>query len=60
MMVNLSHLQEFSRMPARHELWRKEVPDARVQRGAPFTGLANARPETREWSKPPVAMTIKR
>jgi arylsulfatase len=55
MMVNVFHIQEsFNRMRKRHAMWKKRYPDSHVVSGAPFTGIENARPETREWSKPPV------
>ena len=54
MMVNALHLKgSFNRMRARHELWKKKYPDARVARGPAFTGLSNARPETKALSQPP-------
>jgi arylsulfatase len=57
MMVNVFHIQEsFNRMRKRHAIWKEKYPDAHVVSGAPFTGISNARPETREWSKPPVEM----
>ena len=33
-------------MRARHELWKEKYPDRPEARGFPFTGIANARPET--------------
>lgn len=55
LMVTALHLKgSFNRMRARHELWKKKYPDARVARGPAFTGLSNARPETEALSKPPV------
>jgi len=55
MMVNLFHMQEaFNRMRARHELWKKKYPDKPAASGPAFTGLSNARPETKALSQPPV------
>jgi len=34
-------------MRARHELMKKKYPDVPNAKGIPYTGLANARPETR-------------
>jgi len=53
-MVNFLHVNEsFSRMKIRHELWKKKYPDSERAHAPAFTGLANARPETRALSKPP-------
>ena len=55
MMVNVFHIQEsFNRMRRRHAIWKEKYPDSHAAHGAPFTGISNARPETREWSTPPV------
>jgi arylsulfatase len=35
------------RMRARHELWMRKYPNRPKKRGIPFTGLSNARPETK-------------
>jgi len=43
-------------MLARHELWKEEYPNSKRARGAAFTGLANARPETKALSDPPSNM----
>lgn len=54
MLVNLLHFKgSFNRMQARHELWKKKYPDWPAARGPAFTGLANARPETKALSAPP-------
>lgn len=44
----------FNVMKARHELWKEKYPDSEMTRGMPLTGIANARPETRQASKPRV------
>ena len=48
MLVPLIHTQgQFNRMRARHELMKKKYPDKRKAYGIPYTGLTNARPETK-------------
>jgi arylsulfatase len=42
----------FATMKARHEIWMEEYPNAEEAKGLPFTGIANARPETIKASKP--------
>ena len=42
----------FSTMKARHEIWIEKYPNADEAMGLPFTGLANARPETIKASQP--------
>ncbi len=55
MLVNMLHVNEaFTRMRKRHELWKKKYPDATRAHGPAFTGLANARPETKALSRSPV------
>ena len=55
MMVNVFHITEsFDRMRKRHAVWKKKYPDSLEVHGAPFTGIENARPETRAWAEPPV------
>jgi arylsulfatase len=55
MMVNVFHIQEsFNRMRKRHARWKKKYPDSHHVNGAPFTGLVNARPETKAWYELPV------
>ena len=34
--------------PRRHELWKEKYPNRQKARGIPFTGIENARPETKE------------
>jgi len=47
-MVPLIHTQgQFNRMLARHELFKKKYPDVDNAHGIPYTGLSNARPETK-------------
>ena len=42
----------FSTMKARHEIWIEKYPNVDEAKGLPFTGVANARPETIAASKP--------
>ncbi len=47
-LVPLIHTQgQFNRMRARHEMFKKKYPDMPNARGIPYTGLSNARPETK-------------
>ena len=47
-LVPLIHTQgQFNRMRARHELMKKKYPDMPNGKGIPYTGLSNARPETK-------------
>jgi arylsulfatase len=47
-LVPLIHTQgQFNRMVARHELFKKKYPDVPNAHGIPYTGLSNARPETK-------------
>ncbi|MHC4368502.1 MAG: sulfatase-like hydrolase/transferase, partial [Planctomycetota bacterium] len=47
-LVPLIHTQgQFNRMLFRHELFKKKYPDVPKAHGIPYTGLSNARPETR-------------
>ena len=51
-MVPLIHTQgQFNRMRARHELVKKKYPDVENGKGTPYTGLSNARPETKAIAK---------
>ncbi len=43
----------FTRMRKRHEIWKQKYPDRPTKRGAPFTGIANAREATKHLSDPP-------
>jgi len=48
MLIPLIHTQgQFNRMRARHELMKKKYPDKKKSYGVPYTGLSNARPETK-------------
>jgi arylsulfatase len=47
-LIPLIHTQgQFNRMRARHELMKKKYPDKPKAHGIPYTGLSNARPETK-------------
>lgn len=47
-LVPLIHTQgQFNRMVARHELLKKKYPDVEKGKDIPYTGLSNARPETK-------------
>jgi arylsulfatase len=47
-LVPLIHTQgQFNRMRARHELFKRKYPDVPNGKGIPYTGLSNARPETK-------------
>ncbi|MDJ0879455.1 MAG: sulfatase-like hydrolase/transferase [Halieaceae bacterium] len=47
-LVPLIHTQgQFNRILARHMLFKEKYPDMQNGRGIPYTGLSNARPETR-------------
>ena len=47
-LVPLIHTQgQFNQMRARHELFKKKYPDVSNAKGIPYTGLSNARPETK-------------
>ena len=47
-LIPLIHTQgQFNRMRARHELFKKKYPDVPNAHGIPYTGLSNARPETK-------------
>ena len=47
-LVPLIHTQgQFNRMLARHELFKNKYPDVSNAHGIPYTGLSNARPETK-------------
>ena len=48
MLVPMIHTQgQFNRMRARHDLMKKKYPDKPKSYGVPYTGLSNARPETK-------------
>jgi arylsulfatase len=47
-LVPLIHTQgQFNRMVARHQLFKRKYPDKSNAKGIPYTGLSNARPETK-------------
>jgi arylsulfatase len=49
LLVPLIHTQgQFNAMRARHELFKRKYPDMPKGHGLPYTGLSNARPETKE------------
>jgi arylsulfatase len=51
-LVPLIHTQgQFNQMVARHELFKKKYPDVENGKGIPYTGLSNARPETKAIAK---------
>ena len=50
----LGFSSSFTTMRKRHEIWKQKYPDRATKRGAPFTGIANARDETKALSNPPV------
>ena len=57
LLINALHFKEsFNRMRARHELWIKRYPHREEARGPAYTGLANARPETKALSQPPASL----
>jgi len=47
----------FTRMRKRHELWKEKYPDRPTKHGVPFTGIENARPETKHLAEPPVDLS---
>jgi len=56
-LTNALHFKEpFSRMRARHEAWMEVYPNFLPVFGPAYTGISNARPETRALSEPPPAM----
>lgn len=47
-LIPLIHTQgQFNAMKARHELFKEKYPDVTNAKGIPYTGLSNARPETK-------------
>ncbi len=47
-LVPLIHTQgQFNQMVARHQLFKRRYPDVSNAKGIPYTGLSNARPETK-------------
>ncbi len=57
MVVQAFHMKEpFKRMRARHEAWSEKYPNRVQKHGMAYTGISNARPETKALAKPPVDM----
>jgi arylsulfatase len=57
MLVNALHFKgAFNRIEARHLIWKEKYPDWPAKRGPAFTGLGNARPETKALSEAPIDM----
>ena len=57
LLVNMMHYKEpFMRMRSRHELWQKKYPHQKASYGVAYTGISNARPETRANAIPPARM----
>jgi len=44
----------FTRMRKRHEIWKQKYPDTPTRHGVAFTGIDNAREETKALANPPV------
>lgn len=57
LLTNMLHFKEpFNRMRARHEGWMTVYPNIEEAKGPAYTGISNARPETKALSNPPEAM----
>jgi len=57
LLINMLHMKEpFNRMRARHEAWIEVYPHIEEARGPAYTGISNARPETKALSEPPESM----
>ena len=57
MVVQAFHMKEpFKRMRARHEAWTEKYPNRESKHGMSYTGISNARPETKALANPPVEM----
>jgi arylsulfatase len=57
LLTNMLHFKEpFNRMRARHEAWMRAYPNFEPVYGPAYTGISNARAETRALSEPPAAM----
>jgi arylsulfatase A-like enzyme len=50
----LATSSSFTTMRKRHELWKQRYPDRPTKHGVPFTGIDNAREQTRQLAEPPV------
>lgn len=56
-LVGALHMKEpFNRMRARHDAWIEVYPHVEEARGPAYTGLSNARPETKALSNPSEAL----
>jgi len=56
-LVGALHFKEpFNRMRARHDAWIAVYPHVEEARGPAYTGVSNARPETKALSEPPKAL----
>jgi len=54
MVVAAFHMKEpFKRMRARHEIWVEKYPNREQKHGMAYTGISNARPETKAIITPP-------
>jgi arylsulfatase len=57
LLTNALHFKEpFNRMRARHEAWMEVYPNFLPVYGPAYTGISNARPDTRALSEPPAAL----
>ena len=57
MVVQAFHMKEpFKRMKARHQAWTEKYPNTKPKHGMSYTGISNARPETKAIADPPVEM----
>lgn len=55
MVVQAFHMKEpFKRMRARHEAWSEKYPNREQKHGMSYTGISNARPETKALMNPPI------
>ncbi|MGI9532781.1 hypothetical protein, partial [Lutimonas sp.] len=57
MVVQSFHMKEpFKRMRARHDAWIKKFPHTVQKHGMSYTGISNARDETKALVNPPAEM----
>ena len=57
MVMQAFHMKEpFKRMKARHETWIEKYPNREQKYGMSYTGISNARPETKALANPPADM----
>jgi len=60
MVVQAFHMKEpFKRMKARHEAWIEKYPNRDQKHGMAYTGISNARPETKALITPPAGLIDK-